>query len=185
MDLSLDVTLYLLILVHYSKKIFEISCHCNLHWTTYFPISLVADQKSKPCSHLTNEVKSWLSFQVNIYPLMFKLCLLASYLNIIVNIVLQVNCNIFFWEILDVFQALTEPYFFHDVPAARWVSPPDVSCMQPNNRFWCICFHTFKCYFTSTWRMAGVWYLVSLATPMPDQIEQSGFNATTQTMIWL
>ena len=139
----------LLILVHYSKKIFQISCHCNLHWTTYFPTSLVADQKSKPCSHLTNEVKSWLSFQVNIYPLMFKLCLLASYLNIIVNIVLQVNCNIFFWE----------TYFVHDVPAARWVFPPDVSCMQPNNRFWCICFHTFKCYFTSLgeWQECDIW----------------------------
>ena len=160
---------------------------CNLHWTVYFLTRLVTMIKNQ------NHVRTWqikwrvvLSIQVNIYPLMFKFCFfLASYLNIIVNIVLQVNCNIFFWEILDVFQALTEPYFFHDVPAARWVFPPDVSCMQPNNRFWCICFHTFKFYFTSTWRMAGVWYLVSLATAKPDQIEQSGFNTTTQTMLWL
>ena len=50
---------------------------------------------------------------------MFKLCMIASYLSIVINIALRVNFNIFFREIFDVFQALTEPYFFHDVPAAR------------------------------------------------------------------
>ena len=30
--------------------------------------------------------------------------------------------------------------------------------------------------------MVGVWYLVSLETAMPEQIEQSGFNAVTRTV---
>ena len=42
----------------------------------------------------------------------------------------------------------------------------------------------FQVYFTSTWRMVGVWCLVSLETAVPEQIEESGINAITQTILW-
>ena len=45
-------------------------------------------------------------------------------------------------------------------------------------------FDTFQFYFTSSWGTVGVWYLVSLEIATPEQIEQSGFNAITRTVLW-
>ena len=65
-----------------------------------------------------------------------------------------------------------------------WVFPPDVACMQPNNCCQRSYFDTFQFYFTNSWRIVGVRYLVSLEIAMPEQIEQSDFNAITQTIFW-
>lgn len=75
--------------------------------------------------------------------------------------------------------------FFHNVPAAGWVLPADVTCAQSNNRCRLSYFDTFQFDFTSIWRMAGVWYLVSLEIAMPKQVKQSGFNAIAPTRLWL
>ena len=48
--------------------------------------------------------------------------------------------------------------------------------MQPNNYCQCSWFDTFQFYFISTWRMARVWYLVSVETATSEQIKQSGFS---------
>ena len=62
--------------------------------------------------------------------------------------------------------------------------PPWCGLHVANNRCRRSYFDTFQFYFTSSWRMVGVWYLVSLEIAMPEQIEQSGFNAITQTILW-
>ena len=51
--------------------------------------------------------------------------------------------------ILNTALGLQHCSFFHDVPAAGWVFPPDVICTQPNNH-WQLCyFNTFQFYFTT------------------------------------
>ena len=62
---------------------------------------------------------------------------------------------------------------------------PGVIWTQPNNRSWQSKFWHFSILFTSTWRTAGVWYLLSLETATPEQIKQSSFTAITQTILWL
>ena len=53
-----------------------------------------------------------------------------------------------------------------------------------NNCCQCSYFATFQFHLTSSWRTVEVWYLVSLEKATPEQIEQSGFNAVIQTILW-
>ena len=122
-----------------------------------------------------------------------SVCTVSSWSKLPYEVALAPSLGTWFWgchqacnKLLDcslhppwIRYAIAKPSFFHNALATGWIFPPDVTCTQHSNHCWHSYFDIFQFYF-----MAGVCYLVSLETAVPQQIKQSGFNVITQTILW-
>ena len=106
------------------------------------------------------------------------------------SICYYIKCTLVLWNSFSVYLAC-KILFFNCFPlilswhtCCRVSFPPWRGLHAANNRCRRSYFDTFQFYFTSSWRTVGVWYLVSLEIATPGQIEQSGSNVITQTILW-